>query len=110
MKDDGHFIAIISSRAQPFFRDPYPVTERWLAQHDVPYDTLLVGTTDKKAQAIKNRLTAFVEDEDKYILQIAEIIPVLVMDQPWNHQLEGSNMVRVRDWDDVYENIQRLAV
>lgn len=109
LRDEGHHINIISSRAAPAFKTPYGTTAKWLNERGIVYDDLLVGTVDKKEPCAKNHIDVLIDDEDQHIVPISEIIPVLVMDAPWNRQCEGGNTIRVHNWDEVYEAIMRLS-
>ena len=110
LHDAGHFIAIISSRAQPVFRTPYESTEKWLRDKGVPYDKLLVGTEEKKGPCLENKLDVLIEDENKFILGVASPqTSVIIMDHPWNQGTSGEFIVRARDWNDVPGLIEQLA-
>ena len=109
LHDSGHFIAIISARAKPVFATPYESTEKWLHEKGVPYDVLIVGTTDKKSECVANHLDCLIEDENKYIEEVSEIIPVIIMDHPWNENaIINQNIYRAKDWREVQKIIKHL--
>lgn len=108
LKQEGHEIYIISSRAKPIFKTPYETTEKYLREKGIVYDKLLVGKVEKKSSCIENKLEVLLEDEPQYIKQMAEFIPVILFDEIYNKQCTGDNMIRVKDWNEIYQKIQEL--
>ena len=108
LKNEGHHIYIISSRAIPMFKTPYETTEKFLKDHGIVYDKLLVGSLDKKPSCIENKLDVLIEDEPNHINEIAEFIPVIVPSQIYNKDCIGENILRVNNWIDIYNNIKIL--
>ena len=108
LKNEGHNINIISSRAVPMFKTPYETTEKFLREKGIVYDKLLVGRIEKKSSCIENELDVLIEDEPQYITQMSEFMPVIVFDAVYNKQCIGNNIIRVHDWNDVYSNIKKI--
>lgn len=108
LKNEGHNINIISSRAVPMFKTPYETTEKFLREKGIVYDKLLVGRIEKKSSCIENELDVLIEDEPQYITQMSEFMPVIVFDAVYNKQCIGNNIIRVYDWNDVYSNIKKM--
>lgn len=108
LKNEGHLIYIISSRAVPMFKTPYETTEKFLKDHGIVYDKLLVGSLDKKPSCIENKLDVLIEDESKYINEIAEFIPVIVPNEIYNKDCIGKNILRANNWIAIYNHIKLL--
>lgn len=108
LKDEGHHINIISSRAIPMFKTPYETTEKFLNEKGIVYDKLLVGKIEKKSSCIENELDVLIEDEVHYINEMAEFIPVIVFDEHYNKQCVGNNIIRVNSWLEIYDKIKEL--
>lgn len=108
LKNEGHNINIISSRAVPMFKTPYETTEKFLREKGIVYDKLLVGRIEKKSSCIENELDVLIEDEPQYITQMSEFMPVIVFDAVYNKQCIGNNIIRVHDWNAVYSNIKKM--
>lgn len=53
LKKEGHKIHIISSRAVPMFKTPYETTRKFLKEHEIIYDKLLVGKIEKNLHVLK---------------------------------------------------------
>lgn len=108
LKEAGHDIYIISSRAVPEFKTPYETTEKFLKEKGIVYDKLLVGTREKKSACIENKIEVLIDDEPQHIMQMSEFIPVLVLDGIYNRQCVGDNIIRVYDWVDIAQTIETL--
>lgn len=110
LKNEGHHINIISSRAIPMFKTPYETTEKFLKEKGIVYDKLIVGKVEKKSSCIENQLDVLIEDEPQHITQIAEFIPVIVFDAIYNKQCVGNNIMRVKDWNEIYSIIKKMEI
>ena len=109
LKEEGHQIYIISSRAEPTFQTPYETTEKFLREKGIVYDKLLVGKVEKKSSCIEYQFDVLLEDEPRYIMQMEEFIPVILFDEIYNKQCNGKNVIRVNNWKEIYEKIQEIA-
>lgn len=108
LKDEGNEINIISARAVPIFKTPYETTEKYLKENGIVYDKLLVGKVEKKPFCIEHNLDVLIEDEPRYINQMAEFMKVIVMDALHNKECEGKNIIRVYNWEEVYRAIKEI--
>ena len=108
LKNQGHKIYIISSRATPMFKTPFETTEKFLREHEIVYDKLLVGRVEKKSSCIENGLDVLMEDEPQYINEMAQFMPVIVFDYIYNRQCSGNNIIRVSDWNEIDSCIKML--
>lgn len=88
----------------------YDVTKKWFEQHQVPYDHIeLIGSHDKLEAAKKYRVDVFFEDKhDNAVILAEELqIPVLLFDTPYNRKVIPSNVIRVHNWKEANEWIER---
>ncbi len=108
LKDEGHQINIISSRAFPMFKTPYETTEKFLKEKGIVYDKLLVGKIEKRSSCVENQLDVLIEDEVKYINEMSEFMNVFVFDAVYNKQCSGKNITRVYNWIEVYDKIKEF--
>lgn len=108
LKEEGHSIIIMTSRIKPMFKTPYETTERFLKEKGIRYDTLLVGSLDKNQLCIENGIDIMIEDETHHILPIAKRIPVIVFEEIYNKDCKGNNIIKVTNWNEVYEVIQQM--
>ncbi len=108
LKKEGHKIHIISSRAVPMFKTPYETTRKFLKEHEIIYDKLLVGKIEKKSSCIENHLDVLIEDDPQYINEMAKFMSVIVFDTYYNKQCIGNHIMRVFNWKEVYNKIKLL--
>lgn len=108
LKKEGNTIFIISSRIKPMFKTPYETTEKYLKEKGIEYDNLLVGRIDKKQFCIEHKIDIMLEDEPHHIIPIAEMIPVIVFEENYNKQCNGKNIIKVRNWNEVYQFIEQM--
>lgn len=108
LKNEGHQINIISSRAFPMFKTPYETTEKFLKEKGIVYDKLLVGKIEKRSSCVENQLDILIEDEVKYINEMSEFMNVFVFDAVYNKQCSGKNITRVYNWIEVYDKIKEF--
>lgn len=108
LKNEGHQINIISSRAFPMFKTPYETTEKFLKEKGIVYDKLLVGKIEKRSSCVENQLDVLIEDEVKYINEMSEFMNVFVFGAVYNKQCSGKNITRVYNWIEVYDKIKEF--
>ncbi len=108
LKNEGHQINIISSRAFPMFKTPYETTEKFLKEKGIVYDKLLVGKIEKRSSCVENQLDVLIEDEVKYINEMSEFMNVFVFDAVYNKQCSGKNITRVYNWLEIYDKINEF--
>ncbi|NLY78612.1 MAG: hypothetical protein GX072_01530 [Lysinibacillus sp.] len=88
----------------------FDITKQWFEQHEVPYDHIeLIGSHDKIEAAKKYRVEAFFEDKHDNAVMLAEElqIPVLLFDTPYNRKATPNNVIRVQNWVEANEWIER---
>lgn len=101
-----HSIILITSRNR-LDLSIQSVTMEWLKTYALPYDKLIMNQTENmhhfsKLQAcLDNQINLMIEDHHDLAFELSTIIPVLMFDYPYNSHLEGTNIVRVKDWLDV---------
>lgn len=111
LKEDGHYICIITGRNNGEYQEPYEMTKQWLDNNLIRYDNLiLTDTYDKEEKAIKcleNNIDIMIDDSVgncKYCIE--NNIKTLLMDSPYN---KFSNMPRVNNWEEIYEVINSMT-
>lgn len=96
-------------------RDAHPVimedTRYWLARNKFTYDD--VFHTDEKANFCRTAgISVMIEDEIKHITSLLEIgIDVVVMDNPWNRQIQeeqNGRLRRVQNWREAFVAAKEL--
>lgn len=90
-------IIIVTAR-RPHSR---PQTLQWLVSHGIPFDALY--HTEEKTE-IPESITAAIDDHPYHIQGYRALgMQVFVMDQPWNREIEHSDVIRVKGWDSLLQ-------
>lgn len=103
-----NYIYIITSRKKPYFSEPYKLTKNFLDEKGIIYDELIVGCEDKYSFCLENDIDVMIDDEPQNINPISEVMPVIVFESVQNSMCEGKNILKVNNWNEVYNIIQEL--
>lgn len=82
-------------------KNVYDITCNWFNEHNIPYDHIeLIGSHDKIEIARRYNVDAFFEDKHDNAVMIAEElnIPVILFDTPYNRLPVPQNVIRVENW------------
>ena len=88
----------------------------WLKKHNLHFKSIqfcseTFSPRDKLMGCRKLDVDVMIEDKPEVATYLAENgIKVLLFDAPYNHGLEHENMIRVYNWKQVYEEIQKLKI
>ena len=105
LKEDN-YIYIITSRKKPHFSEPYELTKKFLDKNGIVYDELIVGCEDKYNFCLDNNIEIMIDDEPQNINPISKVMPVIVFNGVQNNMCEGNNILKVDNWNEVYEIIK----
>jgi len=114
---DGHNVYIVSKRVFTC-RDDFLgklmrfLVRNWMWWNGIKYKEIVFCDNDipdsKRTACIEKGIDVMVDDEMVNIEAIAPIAKVLCFDAPYNRDCEGENIIRVHNWDEVYEVIGGL--
>ena len=99
-----HRITFMTARPEKYRE----VTEAWFKRYDVPFDDLIM-TEGKlnKFKAINGDV--LIDDSPYYAKQfLDENLAMIVMDYPYNSDINGANLFRASTWHDVNTIITQL--
>lgn len=110
LKEDGHYICIITGRDNGEYKDPYNMTKEWLDKNKINYDKLILTDAYKndkhgKTEKCKEFNIDIMIDDSVHICEDCTKggITTLLMDTPYNKKID--NMIRVNNWKEIYEFI-----
>ncbi|WP_054696164.1 5' nucleotidase, NT5C type [Syntrophomonas palmitatica] len=104
---------LITSRNVQFPRIE-EITKEWLEQYGIVYDRLILNTTpnlhhfSKLEVCLQNGIQIMIEDHHQLAEEIAQTMPVILFDYPYNRHLESDNIIRVQTWAEVKSWVKRL--
>ena len=130
LKNEGNKIYIITSRVyttNPWhLGKPFPslvkvflcllsrtILRNWLRQRGIPYDGIYYCSehyaSDKYSGCRRFSADVMIEDKAENIIALSKVMKVICFDAPHNRDCEGKNIMRARDWDEVYALIKKLS-
>ena len=82
LRDYGYKIIIITARNSKYYNNPYEYTKNWLHKHHIPYDKLIVNSSDKVKVCLDEKIDIFVDDMPNNCEKVAQNsnIKVYMMD------------------------------
>ena len=108
IKSEGNEIHIITARSEPTVIEPYNVTKQFLDENNIAYDKIVVNCRDKYTYCKENDIDIMIDDEPRHINSISQIIPVIVFKEIHNEECIGTNIIKVNNWNEVYEEYKKL--
>ena len=88
----------------------FDITHQWFINQQVPFHHIeLIGSHDKLETAKKHNVDVFFEDKhDNAVILAEELkIPVLLFDTPYNRNPVPTNVVRMNNWKEANDWIQK---
>lgn len=106
----GYKIYIITARSKKYYTDPYKDTYNFLKHHHVPFDKLIVDSTDKKDICFKYKINFFVDDMPNNCMLVNELanVKVFIMDNG-NNYCSNKEIIRVKSFQEMDEVIQGVS-
>ena len=110
LKNDGHYIYIITGRDNGEYSDPYNKTKKWLEDKSIKYDKLILTNAykndehGKSKKCIENNIDIMIDDSVDICKDCINYgITTLLMDTPYNKQ--SNDITRVHTWKEIYNYI-----
>ena len=105
----GYKIIIITARNSKYYLNPYMETYNWLKENNIPFDQLVVESSDKKSICSRLNINFYIDDMPINCNRVNEITDtmVFIMDNGNNYG-ENKGIIRVKSFkemDKVIENV-----
>ena len=102
-------IIIISARWDKEEGTINRITKEWLEKYNINYHKLCLGHKDKRNIVEENKIDLFIDDSIKTCNEIQKKgIQTLMMTTRLNINIDIGEILRVNNWDEIYEQIQML--
>ena len=113
LRQDGHYIIIISGRDNGEYSNPYNMTIEWLKKYDIEYDKLILTNAYKhqeKADYCKqNNIDIMIDDSIHVCEKCAENnIDCILFETPYNKKENRFN--KVSNWKELYKFISNYKI
>jgi uncharacterized HAD superfamily protein len=109
-----HQIMLITSRNYQF-PGIEEVTRKWLQEHGIAYDRLILNATpnmyhfSKLAVCLQHGVNVMLEDHHDLARELSEFMPVILFDYPYNRHVQSENILRVNNWHEAYSCLNCLT-
>ena len=85
------------------------LTIKWLKKENIMYDEIYFNSGNKVDVCTWKKIKYMIEDKSENAIALSENnIKVLLMDQEYNREIKHSNIIRCKDWLDVYDEINKV--
>lgn len=114
LKKEGNNIFVITSRyVKPDYgfnseEEHYRITENFLEKNGIYYDELIYAKQPKVKEANEKKIDIFIDDSPTNIMALSKVTRVFIMDEPYNRRCYAKGAVRVRDWQEIYGEVQKI--
>lgn len=118
LREQGHKIYIITSRAHVMENNIRGAVFRkmllyWLDKEEIIYDDITLcheqnSELDKIEACKKYNIDVMIDDKRENIENLEKIAKVLCFDAKYNQNCVGENIIRVSNYNQVYDAIQRI--
>lgn len=107
LKKEGHKIIFISSRNTLEYNDPYQLSYNYLKMNQIPFDKLIVNSSDKAKECILQEIDLFIDDNTKHCKAVQKKgIPTLQFGTSFTPKTKVLD--RVNSWEEVYQKVQEM--
>lgn len=90
--------------------DTEKITRNMLKEHNIPYDKLIIGASNKLQFCKENAIEIFIEDSFETCQELEQNgIKTYFMTTKMNENIDSENIERVMNWIQVYEKIQKFC-
>lgn len=84
-------------------------TKNYLDKNSIPYDGLYFYEAPK-LDAIKDlKIDLMIEDSKFNVLKMKDVTKVILMDASYNRDVEDKDVLRVFNWQEIYDIIKSLS-
>lgn len=119
-QEDGHKVYIITGRVYVTQKGPWGALFRhmllsWLKRNGVAYDKIILcsekrSTEEKTLACEKLGIDVMIEDKRENVNALSKITKVLCFDARYNRDCKGENIVRVHDFNSIYQIITDMSL
>lgn len=108
LRDNGHYIYIISGRNNGEYSDPYNMTIKWLKKYDIEYDHLILTNAynhqEKADICLEHKIDIMIDDSSNVCIKCDENnIKTLLFDTEYNKS--ETKFTRVTNWEEIFHYI-----
>lgn len=109
LKEEGDTIHFITARLMNIKNcDTETITRKSLEDFNIPYDSLNLHISDKLTFFKEHGIDLCIEDSYETCRELTDNgIKSILMTTKMNADIEDNEIIRVNNWDEIYEEIKR---
>jgi len=103
-------ISLIEELALPAGHTTAFITQQWLRQHHIPYNSLIFTPVDKREAIQKHAIDIIIEDNPEFLELVINqrSLTVFCYHADYNVHIRGENVIRVYSWHHILDQIRQL--
>lgn len=119
LAEEGHELYIITSRAHVMENNIVGSLFRkmlfdWLKRENIPFKDITLcheknSEVDKLNACKKYGIDVMIDDKKENVEELSKYFKVLCFDATYNQECSGENIIRVNNWNQIYNEIHRLS-
>ena len=112
LKEEGDTIHFITARLMNIKDcNTEEITRKSLSNFNIPYDSLNLHISDKLTFCKENEIELFIEDSYETCRELTDNgIKAILMTTKMNADIEDKEIVRVNNWNEIYEEIEKYKI
>ena len=109
LKEEGDIIYFVTARLMNIKNcDTEEITKKSLQDFDIPYDSLNLNISDKLKFFKENQIDLCIEDSYETCRELTDNgIKSILMTTKMNADINDTEITRVDNWDEIYEEIKK---
>lgn len=111
LKEEGHSIQFITARLINIRNcNTEKITKRTLLENNILYDKLIINASNKLKVCKEEKIDLFIDDSYDTCRELEKIgIKTYLMTTKMNEQIDVCNLSRVYNWEEIYNEIQKIG-
>ena len=109
-KQEGNNIFFITARIKDIPEcDTEGITKKAFKDYNIPYDKLIINSTDKLKHCLENGIEIYIEDSFDICKELEQSgIKTFLMTTPMNRNTDIGTIERVETWKEIYEKVRNF--
>lgn len=103
-----HEIYIVTARNRRTRKNPKDESVEYLDKKGILYDELVAECEDKLAYCLEHKIDVMIDDAPDIIQTVAKKLPVIALKGIMNEDCKEENLIKVEEWNEVYEVIKKM--
>ncbi len=109
IKENGNKVILITARIDDGIVDVRTITKKWLEANNIKYDKLIINSHNKLEIAKNENIDVFLDDSIRNCEMVSSgNIDTYMFVTANNEYYENDKIVKVKTWDEFYENIKEV--